>query len=90
MAGARNPSMAARSEPCVSPEKVGEEAHSPQPVRPASVSIRTTTFWAVATSEPAMRTGFASGSDTGIASTRSIFMALALRRKSRPTEVSPP
>src|SRR3970282_418163 len=74
-AGARSLAIAAAIDSCVSPEKVGADAHSPQPVRPASVRIRTRTLCAVPTSAPAMRIGLGRVRDNRVASPRSIFIA---------------
>src|SRR5262245_46089002 len=57
----------------VSPVMVGAEAASPQPVRPSSASMRTSTLSAVLISTPAMKTGFFIGKLTAIGSTRLIF-----------------
>src|SRR5215470_2453449 len=62
----------------VSPVMVGAEAASPQPTAPLSAWTRTSTLSARAISTPAMTTGFFMGKLTAIASTRLIFMVLAL------------
>ncbi len=60
----------------VSPVITGAEAASPQPIRPPSSSIRTSTFSAARTSSPAMMTGFFIGSRTAIGS---IDLIIAVR-----------
>ena len=52
----------------VSPVIIGAEAASPQPTRPLSASIRTSTLSARRTSSPAMMTGLSIGRLTAIGS----------------------
>src|SRR5664279_5641617 len=52
----------------VSPVMIGADAASPQPTRPLSVSIRTSTLSARRTSSPAMMTGLSMGRLTAIGS----------------------
>ncbi len=57
----------------VSPVMVGAEAASPQPTKPLSASMRTSTLSARATVSPAMVTGFFIGRLTAIGSIDLIF-----------------
>src|SRR5262249_56345676 len=62
----------------VSRVMVGGGGAPPQPTTPLSAWTRTSTLSARAISTPAMTTGFFMGKLTAIASTRLIFMVLAL------------
>ena len=63
----------------VSPVITGAEAASPQPTRPLSASIRTSTLSARRTSSPAMMTGLSIGRLTAIGSIVLICTAARLR-----------
>ena len=66
----------------VSPVITGAEAASPQPTRPSSSSIRTSTLSAARTSSPAMMTGLIIGSRTAIGSIDLIIAIVAAFRAS--------
>ena len=63
----------------VSPVITGAEAASPQPIRPPSVSMRTSTLSAVRTSSPAMMTGLFIGRPDRDGSIDVIFDPLPIR-----------